>query len=83
MQPCAETRYLAGGRSEELLLLLQLFSFGSQGLLLCVLLPPQVAGQTDVTHGYTYVTRPQTQCSHGTNRRERQYVIKTLINMTL
>lgn len=49
---------LAGGRSKELLFLLQVLSFGCQGLLLCVLLTPQVAGQTQTaTHCYTYVTR--------------------------
>lgn len=49
---------LAGGRSKELLFLLQVLSFGCQGLLLCVLLTPQVAGQTQtITHCYTYVTR--------------------------
>ena len=49
---------LAGGRSKELLFLLQILAFGCQGLLLCVLLTPQVAGQTQtVTHCYTYVTR--------------------------
>lgn len=34
---------LAGGCSKELLFLLQLLSFGCQGLLLSVLLPPQIA----------------------------------------
>lgn len=49
---------LAGGRSKELLFLLQVLSFGCQGLLLCVLLTPQVAGQTQtITYCYTYVTR--------------------------
>lgn len=48
---------LASGCSEELLFLLQILSFGCQGLLLCVLLTPQVAGQTQtITHCYTYVT---------------------------
>lgn len=49
---------LACGRSEELLLLLQVLPLGCQGLLLCVLLTPQVAGRTQtVAHCYTYVTR--------------------------
>ena len=49
---------LASGGSKELLFLLQVLSFGCQGLLLCVLLTPQVAGQTKtITHCYTYVTR--------------------------
>lgn len=49
---------LAGGRSKELLFLLQVLSFGSQGLLLRVLLTPQVAGRTQtITHSETYVTR--------------------------
>ena len=49
---------LAGGGSKELLFLLQVLSFGCQCLLLCVLLTPQVAGQTQtITHCYTYVTR--------------------------
>lgn len=50
---------LAGGRSEELLFLLQVLPFGCQGLLLCVLLPPQVAGET---HTHTVTHTPPHLC---------------------
>lgn len=40
---------LAGCGPKELLFLLQVLSLSCQGLLLCVLFSPQVAGQTQTT----------------------------------
>lgn len=64
---------LACSRSKELLFLLQVFSFGCQGLLLCVLLTPQVAGQKQtVAHCYTYVTKkPETQLQPWYKRKKK------------
>lgn len=40
---------LAGGGPKELLFLLQVLSLSCQGLLLCVLFSPQVAGQIQIS----------------------------------
>lgn len=47
---------LAGGCSKKLLFLLQVLAFGRQSLLLCVLLTPQVAGETDSHTLFSYAT---------------------------
>lgn len=48
---------LAGGCSKKLLFLLQVLTFGCQSLLLCILLTPQVAGQTQTVILFSYVTK--------------------------
>lgn len=44
---------LAGCSSKELLFLLQVLSLSCQGLLLCVLFSPQVAGHRESQHHFT------------------------------
>lgn len=45
---------LAGCSSKELLFLLQVLSLSCQGLLLCVLFSPQVAGQIQISKRTLY-----------------------------
>ena len=64
---------LASSGSEELLLLLQILPFGSQGLLLCVLLTPQVAGQDTRTRSHTVKRMSAQATTHTRVLREHAF----------
>lgn len=71
---------LACGRSKELLFLLQVLSFGRQGLLLCVLLTPQVAGWRRIrNHAVTLMSlkKLKPNCSHDTHGKSSQWLKET------